>query len=97
MSKVEGTILCGKCKVAISGPAEGLTNESICRCPQCGQEGRYDKIIEEVQAYFTDTAKAALDRSLDRIASGSSFIKVTQHFSPSPREYRFITDKLPDL
>ena len=40
MSKVEGTILCGKCKVEIAGPIESLTNESICHCPKCGQEER---------------------------------------------------------
>ncbi len=90
-------ILCGKCRSDLTGPADH-NNESIFKCPTCGQEEKFGEIVKEAQAYFTDVVKARLDKQLDRIAGqGNRFLRVTvTKFDPPHRDYRFILDAVPE-
>ena len=96
MSKVSAHILCGACRCDITGP-DDHTDSSVFHCPQCGRSDTHADIIEEVQAYFTDSTARALDLKLQEMTRGSSFMKVTQKFDPPQREYRWIASELPGL
>jgi hypothetical protein len=90
-------ILCGRCRADLTGPAD-YNNDSIFKCPTCGEAEKYGEIVKEAHAYFADVVKARLDKQLEGLAGTSSrFIKVTvTKFDPPKRQYRFILDEVPE-
>jgi hypothetical protein len=95
MAEVESRILCGSCRADIEGPKD-FTNESVFRCPECGQSDTYENIVKEAQAYFEDAVAKHFDKTLSKIARGSSAMTYTGSNRPT-RSYRFILDPLPPV
>lgn len=86
------SILCGSCKsqakcVANPGPGDKVT------CSGCGREDRFDDVMKSVKDYVIHSMAQSFDRSFQRIARGSKFLKVTSK-SPSHRSFRWTTSNL---
>src|SRR3954468_13614501 len=89
-------ILCGLCKSDLTGPADH-DDDSIFRCPVCGQEEKSGDIVKEAHAFMTDVVTRRLDAQLDEITKihGKTFEVTADKFNPAPRVYRFILDDVP--
>lgn len=93
MSTTTARILCGGCKTDPTGPAE-YDNDTVFKCPTCGQTDRYEDIVQEAHNYMEDIAAKHLTDQMEDMAKGSPFMKVTT--TPRPqRTYRWILDNVP--
>ena len=82
--------LCGKCKVALKGPAEPEP-ESVFACPVCGESDTYQNVVRIAGEVFHEQSARFLQEKARSVAAGSKFI--TFKGEPVPkRQHRFIVD-----
>jgi len=84
-------VKCAVCNVEVQGPSDPQPDSHF-GCPSCGNGDTYENILSEVQQQVVDKTKMSLNRMFDDAVRGSSFMKVTSHYRPSGKHYRFIVD-----
>jgi hypothetical protein len=78
MSEVK--IVCGACKL----PPDVVTDDdgnSEAVCPGCGQRDKVEDALRIGGEHYVEGAKAALNKKMRDVASGSKFIKFESGFS----------------
>jgi hypothetical protein len=80
-------ILCGPCKSDLTGPADH-DDDSIFKCPVCGQSDRFGNIVNEAADYWANKLADDMMGDFEQKVSSKS-MKVTTTKSPQ-RTYRFI-------
>ncbi|MEX0956965.1 MAG: hypothetical protein WDZ83_17340 [Rhizobiaceae bacterium] len=82
--------LCGKCKVALQGPAQPEP-ESVFTCPECGESDTYENVVRIAGEFFHEQSARFLQEKARSVAAGSKFI--TFKGEPIPkRQHRFVVD-----
>lgn len=90
MTKQTVTILCGKCRVGIEGPAESDA-QAIYSCPTCGNRDTFENVMSSVTSFYEELMAEKFDKMLVDTFRSSKLIKVTGH--PDPKRFHpFITD-----
>jgi predicted RNA-binding Zn-ribbon protein involved in translation (DUF1610 family) len=93
VSKTTQRVLCEACRSDLTGPAEH-TDESIFRCPTCGQSDTYGNVTKEAHAYLESLVSEHLSQKMADIAQGNRFMTFTPSSRPK-RTFRFILDDVP--
>jgi hypothetical protein len=70
------TILCGKCRVPVEGPAEPQDHDMI-TCPACGRSSNFKNVMKSVSAFVQEAAGRSLQESMRKAARGSKVMKFT--------------------
>jgi hypothetical protein len=84
------SILCGKCRVGLEGPAEP-DPESVYTCPVCGQSDSFENVMASVTAFSEELMAEKFDKMLVDSFRSSKMIKVTG--KPNHKGFHpFITD-----
>lgn len=82
--------LCGKCKVALKGPAEPEA-QSVFACPVCGESDTYENVVRIAGEFFAEESARYLQEKARAVAAGSKFITFKGELIPQ-RQHRFIVD-----
>lgn len=90
MTETDQHILCGKCRVAIEGPADA-NPQTVFSCPSCGESDTFENIEREVASFANQEFAHHADAVLAEAAEGQEFLKVTLD-APPKRSHRFIVE-----
>lgn len=82
--------LCGKCKVALEGPADPKP-DSVFACPSCGEADTLQNVTRIIAEFVEETTARFFEEKLRGIAARSKAIKLTSKPIPH-RQHRFVID-----
>ncbi len=82
--------LCGKCKVALEGPADPKP-DSVFACPTCGEADTLQNVTRIIAQFVEEKTARHFQESFRRIAARSKAIKLTSKPIPH-RQHRFVID-----
>ena len=84
------TILCGKCRIGVEGPAEPDAHDVI-TCPSCGNHDNFENVLASVTAFSEELMAEYFDKKMVDTFRSSKIIKVKGH--PEPKRFHpFISD-----
>jgi len=90
MANQETTILCGRCKIAVEGPAEPKPQDVIA-CPRCGRRDSFQNTLRSVEAHTLDLTEGKAEETFAGAFRRSKYVEFTQKPRPK-RVYPFISD-----
>jgi len=90
MTTQANEILCGKCRVAVEGPANPK-DQDVFSCPSCGRSETLENVTASVEAFTAELVANRMQKTMRKMVRGSDALKVKLH--PVPKgNYPFIVD-----
>lgn len=90
MTASEREVLCGDCRVVLTGPLEPGPSDTL-SCPKCGKSASLSVVMKTVEGFVHDHVAGQLDATIKKAVSGSSMLS----YNSKPRlkhHYDFIVD-----